>query len=528
MLASIRSWLSVVALFVLAGASGAPTTVHIALREQPNTLNPLISTQYDENYLTEGIFSGLTKLDDHAHAQPDLAQVVPTVQNGGISRDGKTLTYRLRHNVRWQDGVPLTADDVVFTFSKIRDNRVPYASKTLYDAVERVEAHGPYTVVIQLAHPVPDAPYEIFVAGQNGEIVPKHLLEHVDDMLHAPFNAAPIGSGAYRVEQWDRGSSITLRANHDYFGGSPTIDRIVVSFIPDSNTRELGVLSHDIDLAQIEPSNVATVAAAPGVRVVSLVQPTLVYLDFRVDVPPFDDLRLRRALTWPIDRDEIARKTYLGQAAPATEIITPESPFHSITTIRPPDLAAARRELDAAGWHSDSDGIRSKNGQRLAIVLTCIAGNAANLRNAVVLQSVWHELGIDTTVRPIPANLLYGTTGTLASGNFSVALVSYSFSITPDRSEYLTIGGIPPNGYNYARLRDPALDRLIYAAHDEVDPAQRKRFFAQITARVDAEVPVYPIVWQKAVFAVSTRVDGIRPEPVNSDFWNVTDWRVHS
>jgi peptide/nickel transport system substrate-binding protein len=524
---ALHRFIGLVTALVVAGASGPPTTVHIALREQPNTLNPLVSTQYDENYLTEGIFSGLTKLDDHARVQPDLALTVPTVANGGISHDGRTLTYHLRPNARWQDGVPVTADDVVFTFAKIRDNRVPYVSRALYDAVERVEARDAHTVVVHLAHAEPDAPYEIFVAGQNGEIVPKHLLDHVDDMLHAPFNAAPIGSGAYRVTQWDRGTSVTLIANPDYFLGPPPIDRIVVSFIPDSNTRALSVLSHTSDLAQIQPNNVAAASATPGIRVVSMVQPTLVYLHFRSDVPPFDDLHLRRALALPIDRIGLAQKTYLGQAEPATDIVLPESPFHTVTAIPRPDLAAARAELEAAGWHVGPDGIRQRNGQRLSIVLTCVAQDAALLRGAVVLQSVWRDLGIESDVRPLPANLLYGPAGTLASGNFSVALVTYSFSITPDRSEWLASDAIPPNGYNYARLRDPALDRLMNAAHYTVDPAQRKRDFARIAARVDAELPVVPLVWTKAVFAVASRIDGIRPEPVNSDLWNVTTWRVH-
>jgi peptide/nickel transport system substrate-binding protein len=501
--------------------------VRIALHEQPNTLNPLVSTQYDENYLTEAIFSGLTKLDDHERVQPDLAQAVPTTANGGISRDGKTLTYHLRRNARWQDGPPVTADDVVFTFAKIRDNRIPYVSRALYNVVDRVEARDAHTVVVHLTHPEPDAPYEIFVAGQNGEIVPKHLLEHVDDMLHAPFNAAPIGSGAYRLTQWDRGSSVTLTANHDYFLGPPAVDRIVISFIPDSNTRALAVLSHTIDLAQIQPNNVAAAAATPGIRVVSMAQPTLVYLHFRIDTPPFDDLHLRRALTLPIDRLDIARKTYLGQAEVATDIVMPESPFYRPAAIPRPDRDAARAQLDAAGWRVGPDGMRQRNGQRLTIVLTCIAQDAANLRTAVVLQSTWRDLGIETDIRPLPANLLYGTTGTLATGNFSVALVSYSFSITPDRSEYLASDAIPPSGYNYARLRDPVLDKLIDAAHYTVDPARRKTDFGRIIARVNAEVPVFPIVWIKAVWAVASRVDGIRPEPVNSDLWNVTTWQVH-
>lgn len=526
MIALLRGLVSVATAAVLTGATAPPATVHIALREQPNTLNPLVSTQFDENYLTEGIFSGLTKLDDREQAQPDLAVAVPTVANGGISRDGRTIVYHLRPNARWHDGVPVTASDVTFTFEKIRDDRVPYVSRAVYDAVESVEARDAHTAVVHLARPEPDAPYELFVAGQNGEIVPRHLLEHVTDMLHAPFNAAPVGSGAYRFERWDRGSSITLRANAGYFGGPPAIDRIVVGFIPDSNTRALGVQSHDVDLAQIEAVNAPAAAATGGVRVVSLVQPTLVYLHFRVDAPPLNDVRLRRALSLAVDREDIARKMFLGQAQAATDIVPPQSPFSGSRPLAAPNPDAARRLLEQAGWRAGSDGIRQRDGRRLTLVLTCIAGEASNTRTAIELQSAWKAIGIEASLRPLPYNLLHATNGTLAAGDFSVALVSYSFAVTPDRSSWLSSRAIPPNGYNYARLRDPVLDRLINAAHYSLDARFRKSVYARINARVDAELPVFPVVWRKAVFAVSDRVTGIRPEPVNSDLWNAAAWRT--
>jgi peptide/nickel transport system substrate-binding protein len=131
---------AVLAAMVLLTGAGSDGTVRIALREQPNTLNPLLATQFDENYVAEGIFSGLTVIDDRGRVQPELAEIVPTRANGGISADGRQLVYRLRRNARWQDGVPVTADDVVFTFAKMRDPKVPFPSLTLYEPVERVEA----------------------------------------------------------------------------------------------------------------------------------------------------------------------------------------------------------------------------------------------------------------------------------------------------------------------------------------------------------------------------------------------------
>jgi peptide/nickel transport system substrate-binding protein len=521
----------VTALWLTGAAPGG--TVRIALREQPNTLNPLLATQFDENYVCEGIFSGLTVLDDRGRLQPELAEAVPTRANGGISADGKQLVYRLRRNARWQDGVAVTADDVVavtaddvvFTFGKMRDPKVPFPSLTLYDVVERVEARDPHTVVVRLKRPAPDAPAEIFVNGQNGAILPKHVLEHVADLAHAAFNGAPIGSGPYRVERWERGSSLRLVANRDYFGGAPSVERIDFTFLPDSNTRAFAVESQGADLAQIVAVNIPAVRAA-GVRVLSVVQPTLVYLLYRVDAPPFDDVLVRRALSRAVDPGEIARKVYLGEAAPATDLLPPQSQYHATRAAARANLREAASLLQSAGWRAGADGIRVRGGSRLTVTLTTIAGNASLQRAAVLLQAAWKTIGVEATVRPLQTSLLFAPGGTLPSGDFTVALVNFSFPITPDRTELLASRAVAPAGFNNGRYRDAELDRLFAAAHTEIDVTKRKALFAQIDRRVTVNVPVFPIVWTKAVFAISPRVAGIRPEPVNSDLWNVATWRV--
>jgi peptide/nickel transport system substrate-binding protein len=376
-----------------------------------------------------------------------------------------------------------------------------------------------------LKRPAPDAPAEIFVNGQNGAIVPKHLLEHAGDLAHAPFNGAPVGSGPYRLERWERGSSLRLVANHDYFGGAPRVERIDFTFLPDSNTRAFAAESHGVDLTRIEAVNEPAVRAA-GARIVSVVQPSLAYLLYRVDAAPFDDVRVRRAFARAIDPAEIAAKVYLGEAAPATDLLPPRSPYHATRPASRGDLAAAAMLLEAAGWRAGADGVRVRGGQRLSFTLTTLAGNASLLRAAVLLQSDWKALGAESSVRPIQTNLAFAPGGTLAGGDFSVALTNISFPVTPDRSQLLSTQALAPAGFNNGRYRDPVLDRLMAAAHAEIDDAKRSRLFAQIDRRITENVPVFPIVWTKAVFAVSPRVENIRPEPVNSDLWNVATWRV--
>jgi len=508
-------------------AAAPADAIRVTIAEQPNTLNPLLVAQFDENYVVEAIFSGLTVIDDRGRTQPDLAVTVPTRSNGGVSADGKTITYRLRPNARWHDGAAVTADDVVFTYRKMIDPKIPFPSRSTYDVVERVEARDPHTVVVRLRRPSPDAPDELFVNGQNGAIVPKHVLERVADIVHADYNASPIGSGPYRVERWDRGGALHLVANRDYFGGAPHVARLDVSVVPDTNTRAILARTHETDLVPIAASDAAAVGSATDMRVAAPVAPTLAYLMFRVDLPPFDDARVRRALGAVIDRSAIARTVYLGYAVPATDLLPPQSRFHLNVPVPAPDVRAAAKLLDEAGWKPSADGTRVRDGKRLSIALTTIANSAPILRTAVLLQAAWHGIGVEMTVRPQPTNLLYApVTGTLAKGDFTVALTGFGFALTPDRTQNLCSAGFPPAGSNDGRYHDPDVDRWMSEARSSLDSSARKRLYAQIALRVQRDVPIVPIVWRKAVEAIADRVDGVRPEPVNSDFWNVTQWRL--
>ncbi|MBV8355351.1 MAG: hypothetical protein JO101_08535, partial [Candidatus Eremiobacteraeota bacterium] len=174
-----------------------PVSIRIGIPQQPNTLNPLVGSQFYENYIDEALYSGLTVVNDRGEITPDLAEAVPTQANGGISADGRTITYHLRANLKWQDGEPLTADDVAFTFRKIKDPETGFPAQATYDTVESVEARGPRAVVVRLRKPWPDAVGELFVNGQNGSIVPRHVLERSRDVKASPFNDHPIGSGPF-------------------------------------------------------------------------------------------------------------------------------------------------------------------------------------------------------------------------------------------------------------------------------------------------------------------------------------------
>ncbi len=508
-----------------ASAVDRSTTIRVGSIRQPATIDPMRGGQYMENYLDEALFSGLTVIGDRGEVTPDLAEVVPTRRNGGISRDGLTITYRLRPHLVWSDGVPLTSRDVAFTFALLRANATNFPSRATYDIVERIETPDARTVRVRLRAPDEDAVAEIFVNGQNGSIVPEHVLRGVTDLVRSDFDTHPTGSGPYVLDRWDRGTGIAMRANPHYFRGVAKTPKLFLAFVPDGNTLGLQVRTGALDFAPLPPSLAPEFANLPGVRLLSATSTTLAELEFNVKAPPLDDARVRRALGLAIDRARIAGTIFHGQADVANGLLPPSSAFaRADAPPHPADPRAAGALLDAAGWRAGSDGMRRRGVTPLAFSLLVPAGNPTYSNVAVQLQATWHAIGADVSVRTQQSDQMRAPDGTLAQGKFDAVVSPFGFVVTPDRTNFITTAAEPPYGYNYSRYSNPSVDRDTARARAERDPAKRERLFAAIEARVRADAPIVPIVWTRYAYALRDGIDGVRPEPVNSDLWNVYDW----
>ena len=527
---SLALCVAIVILFANGGmlASAASRPLRIGLVQQPNSLDPLHAVQFYENYIAEAVFSALCVIDDHGNPSPDLAREVPTKRNGGISADGKTITYHLRDGVRWQDGVPLTSADVAFTLERMRDPKWNFPETTVYSIIDRLETPDPHTVVLHLHSAWADATSELFIGGQAGSIVPKHVLRNVADPATSSFESAPVGSGPYTVERWDRGSRILLRANPGYFRGKPHIEHIEIDFVPDENVLALRVKDGELDFSpQMPQTFAAQLHDSPSLRVRAVPTYTDVELCFEIQRAPFDDPRVRRALSLAIDRKRLITSIYHGFALADDDIVPPQSPFHTAdSSFRlDGDAPAAARLLDAAGWKVGPDGIRRKGADALSFVLTTQSGYAAITGDAVQVQAMWRAIGVDASLRPIASNMLYAPSGTMVSGNFSVAILPDGYTVSPDRADTLTTSGFPP-GRNYSRYSDRDVD--AWTAQGRVTDALEKRrsFYTEISQRLKRDAPLPVLVWVELVYVYNGALSGLRPEPVNSDFWNVYDWSL--
>lgn len=513
------------------GGAGSATihgVVRYAISNDLNTLNPVVGGLAYENAIEEAIFSGLVKLDDHEHLIPDLATMVPTVANGGVSADGRTITYHLRHGVLWHDGQPLTSDDVAFTFAKIIDPSVNAPNSAPYTHIERVDTPDPYTVVVRLKEPWAPATGQIFCNGENGSIIPKHLLVHSADFNRDAFGLHPIGTGPLRLVRWERGARITLKPNIRYFAGAPRVKEVDVFIVPDANTRLTMLTARELDAVQIgNPNQVERLRHLPGYELKLVQYPAIAFLALNLTRAPFDDVRLRRALAMALDRPRLVSTTYLDTAVIADSFIPPFSwaydPDNGASAY---DLPGAQRLLEQAGWPLGPDGIRSRNGHKLEFTLSMQSGSVIAYSLAQQMQQAWRTAGVDVSIQAMPINVLRSPTGLWVTGHFDVALERLVLDPDPDRSANVGSQFIGARGFNNSRYNSPQSDVLTAQAVAVYREAERKPLYAQLQRLWNRDLPIVPLAWDDAIYVVNSDLHGFKPEPVNSDFWNVERWQI--
>ena len=508
-----------------------PGHLRIGVLRTIDNLNPLLSGQAAVTDLSQFLFSGLIRFDERGEPIPDAATVVPTRANGGISADGKTITYHLRNDVRFSDGHPVTADDVVFTYRQVMNSRNNAPFHFPYDRAESVVAKDPHTVVVRLHAPYAPFVLNFFRCGNQGVILPKHLLDGKPDLNQDPYNIKPVGSGPYMVERYEVNSRLEMVPNPHWFGGKPGLSRVTYRIIPSENTLLVSLRTHDIDFYFGAPEQqYRELKALSGVAVSAIPSSQFEMVTYNASREPLSDLRVRRAVATATDWNAIARTVYLDVDLTDWGDVFPRSSYY--TPQRDPsgyDPAKARALLDAAGWKPGPDGIRVKNGKRLELETVTVAGVITRERAEVVMQQQLRAAGIDLQVHNGSANLLFaplGAGGLFASGKYDLGIYAWTKNPDPDDSQTAGPDNLPPHGANYSRLADAELGRLQTRAATTYDHGERKRLYAQVERRLGEVLPYHTLVWRANVNAWNDNLHGVKPAQAVSDFWNVGSWTL--
>lgn len=507
------------------------STLVIAQQREPMSLNPSLENGQSQTEWGELLFSFLVKYGDRGELVPDVATAVPSIANGGISADGRTVTYHLRKNVRFADGQPLTADDCVWSINAINNTANNVQSRYGYDRIASAQAPNPTTLVIHLKEPF--APLlTLVMAPQGFPILPKHLLAKYPDFNRIDFDSQPIGSGPYVVDRWLRGDRVEMHANPYYFAGKPRIEHLVIRFIPDAQTALNLLQTHEVqgyfnaqDYAQYP-----LLLKLDGYRVLSTPVSAVGAIIFNTQSVQTNDPRVRHALAQAIDVRSLVSKGTRGalNSSNAGRGLFIWSYDKNAFPDVPYDPAGARALLETAGWHVGANGVRAKNGTPLDLLMViqaatpgdAIMGNlVTQYERAVGARVEIKAFNVTQFVAPVSAG------GPVYGGKFNLALYPFVNGDDPDTTDQFACANVPPHGYNKSRICDPHIDKLLAAGRSTFDLAKRKAIYTQLQRLLYQELPVILIYQRREIDTFTTRLHG-QTGSSDSVFWNVAKWTL--
>ncbi len=508
-----------------------PGILRIAIQSEPKNLNILLASNTTDNMIDRFIFDTLTTADAKGEIIPALAETVPTTENGGISKDGLTVTFHLRKGVLWSDGVPLTSKDVKFSWQAMvnPDNNV--VSSHGFDEVKSVDTPDDATVVLHLKEKFAPIVSEFFGESDSPvAIVPAHLLAQYKDVNRIPYNNEPIGSGPFKLSEWVKGDHITLVPNASYYRGAPGLKQIVIHIIPDENTSLNELRTHDIDW-MFEPSfaTYASLRNMPDVLVHYNEINGYEGLQLNTSHPPLDDKNVRLAITLAIDKKRLLDSLTFGQQKLATEDLPDFMwAYNKDVTVNGYDPAKAKQLLAAAGFTPGANGILAKAGVPLSLLLVSNGSNATRKKAAVLMQQMLHEVGIDLSIKFYDGATLFapaGNGGILQGGKFDMGLSGWFAGVDPDNASNFVSKNIPPGGYNYTRYKSAAMDAAQAIALRNYDRPTRTKAYATIEELLATDNPQIFFWWDRQAQAVSPDFKGFDPNPV-TESWNAYTWTI--
>jgi len=497
-----------------------PHELRYAVAADIQGLNPLTHNSSYEGFLAQLCMAFLIKTDAHGDATiPELITEIPSQANGGISRDGKTITWHIRHGVKWSDGAPFDGDDVVFSTNQVNNPRNNVVTRDGWDQIAKIDEPDKFTVVYHLKKPYSSFGVTYFSTGNtNPAVMPQHLLKGLANLNDVPYNALPVGIGPFKYERWKRGDSVEMVRNPLYFRGAPKLERISFKIVPDRNTTLEQMRTHELDLwLPLSPHFYPQVTSIPGVKGLKLPSYFFDHLDFNLSHVVLQDVAVRRALRYATDRKTINAKIQNGLYILSESPVPPASHFDANLPLVPYDISKANGILDAAGWKRGTDGIRSKNGLRLSLTYATSAGSPDADQIIELIRSSWKQLGVEFNVKHYLASQFFAPLaegGIIYSGKFDVVQFGWGGDPNEDLSNLYACYRFPPDGQNDPRWCDRSVTAALDRAKTTYDERKRAPDITYVQKAVYAQVPTIVLDARRELFGYNADLKDWHPNPV--------------
>lgn len=555
-----------------ASGRGACGTLRLLYWQAPTILNPHLAQGTKDYEASRLVYLPLAAVspDGTPDASVGLAQEVPTRENGGIAEDGTTITWKLKPGLLWEDGTPITADDVIFTWQYATDAATAATTASSFQDIQSIDKVDDQTVTITWKQPQA-TPYVAFV-GALGPVIPKHVFQDYigADAAQAPPNLAPISSGPFRVTEFKPGDVVTYEANPNYFDpDKPCFAAVNLKGGGDATSAARAVLeTGDVDYAwnlQVPADVLQGLLAAGGSgELINSPSGNLERLHLqRTDVDPalgdargepvsnggkphpfFTDLKVRQAFALAVDRETIANELYGGaQVAGAATYNVVNAPAANVSTtqfeISEFNLDKANALLDEAGWEKGANGIRHKLVDGKDVQLKVVYQTSVNpVRQATqqIIKDAWTQLGVDVELKSVDAGVYFSSdvANPDTAAKFWADVEMHTSGLSqPDDIAWLrtwTTGEINTRpgewrGNNYERYSNPEYDAVIEELAGELDPAKRTELYKKANDILVNDVAIIPIVARNfPVAGKAKNLQGVQANPWDGDLWNAADW----
>jgi peptide/nickel transport system substrate-binding protein len=485
---------------------------------EASKLNPYLFSDSASADISSMIFNSLLRYSPKLELEGELAQSW-TVKDGG-----KTIIFKLKPGVKWQDGVAFSSADVKFTIDSILDPKVASPRKSDYELIDKIETPDPLTVVVHYKKAFAPA-----LATWGIGIAPKHLLEG-KDVNTDPFNRQPIGTGPYRLTVWKDKQYVELEANPDYFEGKVHIAKVRIRFIPEAATQFLELKTGGIDSMTLQPEQYLYQTDGDDFSKVNKKYRfdglnTYSYLAFNQLRQPFNDKRVRQALSYAIDRQELIAGVMEGLAKPCSGPYSPLMPaYNHAVKPYPYDLTKSAQLLDSAGWKLGKDGIRAKGGKQFKFSLITNQGNEPRKKTALILQQQFQKLGVLADVQVIEWSSLQSNY--IDKKNFDTVVMGWQLDLDPDQYSIWHSSQTKDGELNFISYKNPVVDKLLEQGREEFNPAKRLAIYRQFHAVIADDQPLAFLYAPDSLSALSGKVQGILETPTGMGWYSNTRWYI--
>ena len=469
-------------------------TLRVGLDVDADSLDPRLTKNTSGFRIRELAFNGLVAINPDFTPVPDLAEKWDNPSD-------TTWVFHLRQGVKFHDGTDLTASDVKYTYESVIDPTFSSPSRAFYLTVDKVDATDKNTVTFTLK-----SPFAPFLSYMDLAIVPQAAAQKSD------FGTKPIGTGPFKVDTWNTGDSITLSANDGFYGGRPNLDRVQVKVVPDNSARVVGLESGDLDFVQspVSPQDVARVQSAGKLKVDRTPAAGYTYVNLNTADPILSDKRVRQALSHLVNKQQIIDTIYKGIGKPANGPIVPGMWAYSADV---PSFdynpETAKQLLDSAGWTAGADGMRSKDGQKLALTVRTHSEDPDRKQLIQVLQSEFQKVGIDATTNTVEFPAFFQD---VQDGKFQVGVIGWLNLSDPDRATFrqFTIDGTA----NYGKYKNDQVDKLLRDARTTLDQAKAKTLYTDAVKQIVDDAPYIFVQYQEYIAMYTPKLQGYVVNPV--------------